>query len=86
MQLFRDSATENVEGIYHANISWELNLILPINGIPFATTSRNNISPKSTKYNFNVVQKAKNKDCSSKADDVEGLEAAATKHVEFLRQ
>ena len=86
MQLFRDQATVNVLGICHANISWELNLILPKNGIPFATTSRNNISPKSTKYNFNVVEKAKNKDCSPEADDVEGLKAAATKHVEFLKQ
>ena len=33
-----------------------------------------------------LYKRRKNKDCSPEADDVESLEAAATKHVEFLKQ
>ena len=33
-----------------------------------------------------VVQEVYNRDCSPEVDDVEGLAAAATKHLELLKQ
>ena len=41
----------------------------------------------SNPYIYNtVVQEVYNRDCSPEVDDVEGLAAAATKHLELLKQ